>query len=113
MNNAIKSLVDQIMISLQPLADWFVVKGFPQELLVAFPIGAGLLIWVLLMVILFRLMGLKTTRANTSNDQSVPTLLDIEQDMLALKNLHDAGKISTDIYVDETRKLYRQAQTLS
>jgi len=113
MNDAFTSFIDQTLITLQPLADWLVGQGFPEDLLVVFPIGFGLLIWLILMVILFRLMGLKTSKAKAINDRSMVALLDIEHDMLALKKLHEAGKISTDAYVDETRKLYRQAQTLS
>ena len=113
MNDVFTSLIDQSLVAVQPLADWLVGQGFPEDLLVVFPIGFGLLIWLVLMVILFRLMGLKTSTATDAKDQSIVTLLDIEHDMLALKNLHEAGKISTDAYVDETRKLYRQAQTLA
>ncbi len=43
-------------------------------------------------------------------DQNVQALTDIERDMLALKELFDAGHIDASVYVEETRKLYDKAQ---
>ena len=37
----------------------------------------------------------------------------IERDMLALKELHATGHITLDVYVQETKKLYDQANNLS
>ena len=43
-------------------------------------------------------------------DRNVEALTEIERDMLALKELFDAGHIDASIYVEETRKLYDKAQ---
>lgn len=40
-------------------------------------------------------------------------LSEIERDMLALKELHATGHIGLDVYVQETKKLYEQAKSLS
>ena len=45
-------------------------------------------------------------------DQNVAVLTEIERDMLALKELFDAGHIDAKVYVEETRKLYDKAQQL-
>lgn len=45
-------------------------------------------------------------------DPNVAILTEIERDMLALKELFDAGHIDASIYVEETRKLYDKAQQL-
>ena len=45
-------------------------------------------------------------------DQNVESLTEIERDMLALKELFDAGHIDAKVYVEETRKLYDKAQQL-
>ena len=45
-------------------------------------------------------------------DQNVAILTEIERDMLALKELFDAGHIDAKVYVEETRKLYDKAQQL-
>ena len=45
-------------------------------------------------------------------DPNVESLTEIERDMLALKELFDAGHIDAKVYVEETRKLYEKAQQL-
>ena len=45
-------------------------------------------------------------------DPNVAVLTEIERDMLALKELFDAGHIDARVYVEETRKLYDKAQQL-
>ena len=45
-----------------------------------------------------------------ADDATVQSLTDIERDMLALKELFDAGHINASVYVEETRKLYDKAQ---
>ena len=45
-------------------------------------------------------------------DPNVESLTEIERDMLALKELFDAGHIDAKVYVEETRKLYDKAQQL-
>ena len=52
------------------------------------------------------------TMGQDAADTVISQLTQIERDMLALKELYEAGHITVDVYVSESRTLYERAKTL-
>ena len=48
----------------------------------------------------------------TKPDEKTSALLAIEKEMLAVKELHGAGEISSEVYIAETRALFDKASSL-
>lgn len=59
-----------------------------------------------------RSRGSRTEPASNAGDTVISQLFQIERDMLALKELYEAGHISVDVYVSESRTLYDRAKAL-
>ena len=54
----------------------------------------------------------KTQDAETGETGEDPTLVAIEQEMLAVRRLYTGGHVLKDVYVSETRRLYAIAQSV-
>ena len=54
----------------------------------------------------------KTQDAETGETGEDPTLVAIEQEMLAVRRLYTGGHMLKDVYVSETRRLYAKAQSV-
>ena len=50
--------------------------------------------------------------ADSSETGEDPALVEIEQEMLAVRRLYTGGHVLKDVYVSETRRLYAKAQSI-
>mgnify|MGYP001442497041 CR=1 FL=1 len=54
----------------------------------------------------------KSQDADIGETGEAPTLVAIEQEMLAIRRLYTGGHVIRDVYVSETRRLYAEAQAI-
>ena len=54
----------------------------------------------------------KSEDAEVGQTDEDPTLVAIEQEMLAVRRLYTGGHVIKDVYVSETRRLYSEAQAV-
>ena len=54
----------------------------------------------------------KSQDADIGETDEAPALVAIEQEMLAIRRLYPGGHVIKDVYVNETRRLYAEAQAI-
>ena len=54
----------------------------------------------------------KSQDADVGGTGEAPALVAIEQEMLAIRRLYTGGHVIKDVYVNETRRLYAEAQAI-
>jgi len=125
----IRATFDETLTALrlkgETLFEYALSFGITPDEMVVILIGAGIAFLVLLFLMSRLVRKSGATRRPRSPRHEIPPvdrpgdednqrkLSEIEREMIALRELYDAGRIDASVYLDETRDLYNKAKSLS